>query len=128
MYLMSAAMTRQQAGRRAETAAAAWLDAQGMDVVARNVHTPMGEIDLVARDHEGLRLVEVRSRQSQRFGTPEESLTRGKLERFQRAGLWYLQQRGWREDDPVSFDVIAVRWSAAGQPQCEHLQDVFADG
>ena len=48
---------------------AAWyLQAKGYRILQRNYRTPMGEIDLVAKDGKTLVFVEVKARRSYRFG------------------------------------------------------------
>jgi putative endonuclease len=57
----------------------------------------------VARDGDELVFVEVRTRRSADYGTPEESLTEAKLRRLLATSQHYLQQQGkgdinWRID------------------------------
>lgn len=49
-------------GRRGEDAAAEFLRRRGLEVLARNVRTAFGEIDLVAMDGDVVVFVEVKSR------------------------------------------------------------------
>jgi len=39
-------------------------------------------------------VVEVKARQSDRFGSPEEAIDRRKMQRLRRLAEWYLQSRG----------------------------------
>ena len=117
---------RQTTGAAAEQLVGAWLTRQGYRVVERNARTPVGEIDVVAQEGKTLVFVEVRARRSARFGTPEESITSTKLQHMLRAAQWYLQHKGWREEFPVRLDVVTVRWSAAGEPQLNHIKNAFA--
>ena len=118
-------LARQATGREAEALAAAWLARQGYRVTARNVRTPLGEIDLIAQDGAIICFIEVRARRSERFGAPEESITSTKQRHMLRAAQWYLQHKRWREDVPVRLDLIAVRWSASGEPAINHLKNIF---
>ncbi len=112
---------RQRRGATAEQLAAAWLRRQGYAILARNVRTPLGEIDVVAQDGRTLCFVEVRSRHSDRYGTPEESITPRKQQHMLRAAQWYLQQQRWREETSIRFDLIALRWQG-GEPQIHHVR------
>jgi putative endonuclease len=51
-------------GRRAEWLAAWWLRLKGYRILARDLRTPVGEIDLIARRGRVLALVEVKARPS----------------------------------------------------------------
>lgn len=58
-------MKRQAAearGRKAEDEAAAWLEAQGWEILAKRRKTKVGEIDLVARQKALIAFVEVKWR------------------------------------------------------------------
>ncbi len=56
-------------GRTGEDRAAAFLQDRGYTVVARNVRVPGGEIDAVCLDGSTLVIVEVKRRDSARFGS-----------------------------------------------------------
>src|SRR5687768_14344819 len=49
-------------GRKGENHAASFLKSKGYRILARNLSTPLGEIDIVARDKEFLVFVEVKTR------------------------------------------------------------------
>jgi putative endonuclease len=81
---------RAASGARAEALAAAFLASKGLAIVARNVRSRFGEIDLVARDGDTLVFVEVRLRRSARFGGASGSITGAKLARIRAAAEGYL--------------------------------------
>jgi len=94
-------------GRRAEAAAAAWLERQGFEVLARNHATRRGEVDLVCREGETLCFVEVRARSSGSHGTPAETVTAAKARRVVAAATdWAVRHGGL--DRAMRFDVVAV--------------------
>ncbi|HEX6423775.1 MAG TPA: YraN family protein [Acidimicrobiales bacterium] len=73
---------RQRLGARGEQLAADWYVARGYRLVARNWRCREGELDLVvARDGE-LVFCEVKTRSSDRFGTPAEAVTPAKQRRL----------------------------------------------
>lgn len=114
---------RLRLGQRGEAAAAAYLESLGMRVVARNVRTPVGEIDLVARDRRLLVFVEVKTRRGEVFGSPAEAVGHRKQRQIVRAAQWYLNQGLGRRLQP-RFDVISVL--VRGETfTCEHIPDAF---
>lgn len=94
-------------GRRGEEAAARHLQRQGMKLVARNLRTPVGEIDLVMRDRRVIAFVEVKTRRGTHFGAPAEAVGPRKQQQIVQAARWYLNQVAWPALQP-RFDVVAI--------------------
>ena len=102
------------AGERYEREAEALLMAHGLTLVERNWHCRFGEIDLIMRDGATLVFVEVRRRNSQRFGGSAASIGREKQARIERAAELYLSRLPTTPAcrvDAVLFDALsAPRW------------------
>ncbi len=107
-------------GERMERLASDFLARQGLRTVARNYSCRFGEIDLVATDGALLIFVEVRYRQSSRFGTPAETVDASKQRRLAAAAAHYLQRHP--SVLPCRFDVVAIN----GQDQIRWVIDAFA--
>jgi putative endonuclease len=112
------------AGRRGEDIAHRYLQRAGLVVVARNHRSSngSGEVDLIAWDGDKLVFVEVKSRRSTEFGTPDRAVDRDKQHRLMRAALDYSH----RADVPMSqfrFDVVSVVFGTP--PEVKHFKDVF---
>lgn len=110
-------------GAAAEALAADWLAARGYRVLARNHRARRGEVDLVCRHEEALVFVEVRSRSREDYGTPAESVTVAKARRVVAAAADYAVRHGGL-DQPMRFDVVAVRWEQDG-PRLELWRNAF---
>jgi len=117
-------------GRAGEAAAAAYLEAAGYAVIARNWRLPPrgGELDIVAHDGIWLVFVEVRSRRVSTdeagpiAGTPEESITPAKQARLAKLAEAYLYEHPWA--GPARIDVIALELAADGTvARLNHLRD-----
>jgi len=100
-----------------------YLKGQGYQIVARNVRSPFGEIDLVAKHQKTLVFVEVKTRRSFDFGLPEEAVTKRKKARLGRLASWYLT-RYPDSDLPVRFDVLAIQLGGL-QPDIRLIQNAF---
>ena len=120
---------RQLLGRWGESLAADYLVDLGYVVLERNVRTPYGEIDLVARLFEESSIstekclvtvfVEVKTRSTHTFGHPEESVTARKRAHMIAAAQSYLQDHPdlggvWR------IDVIAIQRLQPDRPPTIH--------
>lgn len=114
---------RLKLGARGEDAAARFLQKNKARIVARNLRTPVGEIDIIARRKKQLLFVEVKTRSSSCYGTPAESVGPRKQRQIIRAAQWYLQQGNGAGLQP-RFDVIAVSCQGA-ELEIEHFPDAF---
>lgn len=94
-------------GNLGEGVAADFLQDLGYQLLDQNFTTPYGELDLVLLDQEIIVFVEVKTRTSDTFGSPEASVTGTKLERIQNAALLWLQAHPDVQDD-WRIDVVAI--------------------
>jgi putative endonuclease len=97
-----------KAGAEAEEAAGAFLEDRGMRIVERNFRARGGEIDLVAREGDVLVFVEVRFREGEEFGAPEETVGPAKRRKIVSAAREYIGRIPWNSWKEARFDVIAV--------------------
>ncbi|HVL57390.1 MAG TPA: YraN family protein [Burkholderiaceae bacterium] len=105
---MSATL-RQRLGALAEQRAEAFLQARGLQPIARNVRFRGGEIDLVMRDADEVVFVEVRARASRGWGGAAASIDARKRRRLRLAAqLYLLQQHGNGHWPACRFDVVAI--------------------
>lgn len=110
-------------GRWGEEEAARFLRRLGMTIVERNLRTPVGEIDIIARQGKTLVFVEVKTRRSDAFGTPQEAVGPTKQRQIIRTALWYMGDGKGRGMQP-RFDVVAVRPEPQGA-RVEHIVNAF---
>jgi len=85
-------MSNQSFGKIGERAAAEYLKNSGYKIMAMNFRTRWGEIDIVARDGDCLVFAEVKTRSDERYGAPEEAVTRTKQQHLVKAAQIYLSQ------------------------------------
>jgi putative endonuclease len=108
----------QRRGDQHEDAALRLLQARGLVLLARNLWTRAGEIDLAMREGDTLVFVEVRARGSTRFGGAAASIGQDKQARLARAAAHWLPElarRHWHGTPPAArFDAVVFD---DGQPQ-----------
>ncbi|MBI4395247.1 MAG: YraN family protein [Candidatus Omnitrophica bacterium] len=115
--------SNQTIGRRGEQLGENYLKSRGYQILERNVRSPFGEIDLIAR-HAGLLVfIEIKTRHGNRFGFPEESVNRRKKDRLIRLASWYLTQYP-KSNPQVRFDILAIDFGEAN-PSFRLIQDAF---
>ena len=102
------------------------LGRQGLKVLTRNFTTPFGEIDIIALDGDAIVFVEVKSRSSNDYGYPEDSVTRTKQAHLRRAAELYLKRYGLPDTTPCRFDVLALTGPPdGGDWETVHLENAF---
>ncbi len=94
-------------GRLGEELAERFLQRKGYTIIEKNFHTRFGEIDIVARQNSAFIFVEVKTRTSTFFGSPEESITPYKQERWKKSVWVYCQTKNLHHKH-LQFDVIAI--------------------
>ncbi|MHB8086785.1 MAG: YraN family protein [Anaerolineaceae bacterium] len=113
----------QKIGKWGEDCAFTFLESKGFTMMARNVRTPAGEIDLIALDNGCAVFVEVKTRSHHQAGYPEEAVTEEKLEHMIDSAEHWLQdhpeyENNWR------LDVVAVTGEINTQnPQIEWFEN-----
>jgi putative endonuclease len=111
-------------GRRGEDLAHRLLRRAGLTVVARNYRprSGAGEIDVIAWEGTTLVFVEVKSRASDEYGTPDRAVDSEKRKHLERVARDYALRAGvdWGR---VRFDIVSI--TAGRWPELRHLRDVF---
>jgi putative endonuclease len=110
-------------GRIGEDLAHRYLRRQGCTIVARNYRTRSGsgEIDLVAWQGETLVFVEVKTRDSAEFGTPDRAVDADKEQHLRTAARDYARRAGV-EWERIRFDVVSV---VLNPRRIEWIRDAF---
>lgn len=107
-------MNRRKIGALGERIALDYLKKQGYSIRERNFRCREGEIDIIAEKDDFLVFIEVRTRRSSSFGTPEESVTPSKVEKLIALAQTYVESH---EDLPPFWriDVVAVELTPRGK-------------
>src|SRR5258705_1194865 len=108
---------------RGENAATRFLRDLGYKIIIRNYRSPLGEIDIIARDGDTLVFVEVKTR-AYDDPTPEEQVNSVKQHQITKAAKSYLN-RYVTPQPPARFDVVAVIWPTGREPIIRHIQNAF---
>ncbi len=107
-------MKRRDTGILGEKLAKDFLKKRGYHIIETNYRCPEGEIDIIARQKDYLVFVEVRTKTSLEFGSPEESITPAKMARLRATASHFRQTHDnlpplWR------IDVVAVELDKEGK-------------
>lgn len=127
--------SRRDLGNFGERLAVAFLQQQGYQIVACNFITRLGrsltnrpltgEIDIIAYDGATLCFIEVKTRTSEQFATPEEAVDRAKQRQILRTALRYRQLFAVYDED-YRFDVVAILRPTASDPEIRLTRGFFS--
>ena len=120
-------MSAKGTGRIGEDLAAKVLEESGYTVIARNVHTLYGEVDIIAESEDCICFVEVRTRKKAGLVTPLESVTPAKKRKIVMTALLYL--RSHPTELQPRFDLFCILTQDDKVDCYEHIKGAFdADG
>src|SRR4051812_44758434 len=95
-----------ETGIEGEDMAVKYLVEKGYSILHRNWRHSHWEIDIIASNKERLHFVEVKTRRSDLFGHPEESITKKKMKLLMNSAEVYLfQNPQWKK---IQFDVVSI--------------------
>jgi len=107
-----------------EESACRFLRKNGYKIIDRNYRTPQGEIDIVAGRKGIFLFVEVRTRSSNQFTEPWQTVGHRKQKTLRLAAKMYIREKAIF-DGEFRFDVISITLSDAVKPQIEWIQNAF---
>lgn len=110
-------------GRYGEELGKAYLIERGFDIIHFNWKYSYYEIDIIASKENILHFIEVKTRRSHRFGMPEESVDKKKLQKLMEAAEEYLYHNPcWKH---VQYDILAISMRQDNHPDFFFIQDVY---
>ncbi len=112
---------RKKTGKLGETAAAAFLESQGVRILEENFRSRFGEIDLIGVDGPYLAVVEVKTRRGRGSGHGAEAVDLRKQHKICSAFNYYRMKRQLSDFVPVRFDVIEVDEAS----NCRWIKNAF---
>ncbi len=116
-------MMNKELGRRGEEIAVRYLQKKGYGLLDRNYYTRFGELDIICEKNKELIFVEVKTRKSVKYGSPEESITAKKKEHLRKAALIYIDTHH-RPFQGMRFDVIAILLEKEDK-KINHIKNAF---
>lgn len=95
-----------QTGITGEAMAVKHLIEKGFAVLQQNWRHAHWEVDIIAANDGILHFIEVKTRRTKKFGHPEESVSKKKIQNLINAAEEYLyQQPQWKR---IQFDILSI--------------------
>jgi putative endonuclease len=112
----------QRIGKWGEENAADYLMQKGYEIIGRNVRTPYGEIDILAKKDDIVIFIEVKTRTSNKMGLPEESITPRKREHMIACAEYYAAEN---EFENWQIDVISIEGKPGTTPWITYFENAI---
>jgi putative endonuclease len=109
-------------GNEGEKYAAKFLADKGYQILATNWRYGKKEIDIIARKAGIIAIVEVKTRTTDYFGRPEESVNLAKQKYLVEAANHFIQQIDFEAD--VRFDIISILKNGRNL-KIEHIEEAY---
>jgi len=123
-------VNKTEIGRRGEALAEGFLKRKGYKILDRNWKGRAGEIDIVALDGKTVVFVEVKTRSSEKFGSPKDAVDSRKKKHLTNAAKEYLRKKR-KSKKPARFDVVGISikgetlFQRLRSPEIEHIENAF---
>jgi putative endonuclease len=111
-----------ETGKAGEASALKFLQDAGHLILAQNYRHARAEIDIISKENNLIIFTEVKTRSSNFFGFPEQSVDRKKRKLIQLAAEEFLFQN--KLDCEMRFDIISISLES-GKPKIFHIKDAF---
>lgn len=110
-------------GKNGESLAATYLQSKGYSIICKNWRHTHYEIDIIANKGKKLHFIEVKTRSSELYGHPEDSVTKRKFTFLKNAADEYLHLNpGYQW---IQYDILSITFQQDGTPAYFLLEDVF---
>jgi putative endonuclease len=111
-----------ETGKKGEELAAAFLAEKGYSILETNWQSNHQEIDIIAKHHDILVIIEVKTRKSVFYGEPELFVTRNKQRMIIKAANHYLFK--YKLNLEVRFDIVTVIFQG-DEPVINHIENAY---
>jgi putative endonuclease len=112
----------QTIGAWGEGIAVDYLISKGREILARNIRTPYGEIDIIAKQNDVTIFVEVKTLSGKQNFYPEHNITVRKREHMLACAMHYCSEH---EIDHWQIDVIAIEGKLGKEPVITYFENAI---
>ncbi len=109
-------------GKQGENLATEYLRQKGYEILHRNWRNGRSEVDIIARIGNDWAFVEVKTRETDYFGYPEEAVSKAKQKQLQKAADAYIEE--FEVQGEIRFDIVAIVLNENKQ-EVHHIEDAF---
>lgn len=115
--------TRIDIGKRGETLAISFLKKNGYRIIESNFRCRYGEIDIIAQEGKTVAFIEVKTKTSNRFGSPTQAIDSRKQRQVSKTALAYISQKRLTNYS-ARFDVVGINIKGSNS-EIELIKNAF---
>lgn len=110
-------------GKSGEELAAAYLVKKEFQIRCCNWRFSRFEIDIIATKNDVIHFIEVKTRHSDKFGYPEEGVSRKKFNNLKKAASAFLSR--CKEGQKIQFDILSILIMPGKAIEYFFIEDVY---
>ena len=110
-------------GKSGEQLAIEYLTDKDFIIICSNWRFSHYEIDIIAEKNGVIHFIEVKTRHSNNFGYPEQSVNRKKFKNLQKAAVAFLNR--FSREVKIQFDIVAITRIAGRTIEYYFIEDVY---
>lgn len=84
------------------------LEKKNYRIIEQNFNSSIGELDIIASTGKTLVFIEVKTRTSDDYGSPSESINTGKILKIRKTASLYLAKKDEKGFQDYRFDIITI--------------------
>ncbi len=111
-----------ETGKSGEDFAVNFLKENGHEVLAQNFRYGQAEIDIVSKHANLIVFTEVKTRSSDKYGFPEQAVSKVKQNHISKAASFFMEKRGFKNE--VRFDILSLTKTYEGY-DVHWIKDAF---
>ncbi|WP_430897953.1 MULTISPECIES: YraN family protein [unclassified Paraflavitalea] len=113
----------QETGKLGEMLATKWLRTEGYSIITTNWRWHPYEIDIIAERQGKLHLIEVKTRKGDKYGLPEEAVSKKKIKSLMKAAARYSELHP--EYKRIQIDILAINLQNIQDPVFFLIEDIY---
>jgi putative endonuclease len=110
-------------GRKGEEMAVGYLTGMGFTILHKNWRHSHWEVDIIATTNNKLHFIEVKTRRSVKFGTPDEGVSKKKIKNLIDAAEEFMYL--FPEWKMLQFDILSITLLKGQEPAYLYIEDVY---
>lgn len=115
-------MNNKEVGDLGEGIAVEYIKKKGYILIQRNFRCKQGEVDIIAKDKDEYVFIEVKTRNSKRFGQPAEAVNCLKKKHIYNVTRYFLYKYKI-ENSSIRFDVVEILLNKDGY-KLNHIKQI----